>query len=246
MGLGDIRYNYQEKIDNLDNRITRYKEIITDYETKINKAEKEENPNISSVIKSKSNYERKIHNMESVKGYYQEFVDTSDYLMQFLNENDSHMLLRRNEDLSNQLEDLQKKYDLLTDYVEEHSKQVNSLTGKLHRLSIENTSLKANVDYYKPYYNESIQLEEQIEELQMKIHDLKLFNEVTTKKNKNLLAKIKELEKKLNRYVKKKSQKNLNELEKQSKELDELKRRNKMLEDYCNHLLSRTVEVEGK
>ena len=35
---------------------------------------------------------------------------------------------------------------------------------KVKQLSIENTSLKANVDYYKPYYNESIQLEEQIEE----------------------------------------------------------------------------------
>lgn len=244
MSLGEIKYCYQEKIDNLNTRINRYNEIITDYENKINRAEKEENPNISSVIKSKMGYEHKIRNMECVKEYYQEFVDTSDYLMQFLNENETHLLLRKNEDLTNQLNKLQQDYDYLVNSTVETSNQINLLTEKISRLSSENTYLKANLEYYKPYYSDAIQLEEQIEELQLKIHDLGLSNDVAIKKNKNLIATIKDLNKQLNNKSRKKS---CNEIEKQNKEIIELKRRNEQLEDYCNHLLSRKcVETEWK
>lgn len=242
MSLGDIHYKYQVKIDNLNNRITRYNEIINDYENKINKAEKKENPNISSVINSKLDYEHKIQNMECVKEYYQEFVDTSEYLMQFLNENETHLLIRKNEDLIKQLDKLQQDYDYLVNSIGENSNQVNSLTGKINRLSNENTRLKADLKYYKPYYRNSVQFEDYIEELQTKIRDLEQCNDDVVKKNAKLVAMVEDLNEKLKSH-KKTSLNNSDELKKQNKELDELKRQNKVLEDYCNHLLSRTGVV---
>ena len=247
MSLGDINFIYSEKIDNLNNRMARYNEIIKDYETKIKKAEKEENPNISSVIKSKEDYENKIRNMEVVKEYYQEFVDTSDYLMQYINENETHLLIRKNEDLTNQLDKLQQDYDYLVNSIDEYSNQVNSLTAEVRKLSNENTRLKADLKYYKPYYRESIEFEEYIEELQTKIHDLELSNNVAWKKNRNLIATINDLNTTIeNQNDKIKSLvKNSLKSEKQNAELDKLKKKNEELVDYCNHLLSRKcVEVD--
>lgn len=247
MSLGDINFIYKEKIDNLNNRMDRYNGIIKDYENTIKKAEKEENPNVSSVVKSKEDYENKIRNMECVKEYYQEFVDTSDYLMQYLNENETHLLIRKNEDLTNQLNELQQDYDYFVNSVDEHSNHINSLTAKVRKLSNENTRLKADLKYYKPYYSNSIEFESYIEELQTKIHDLELSKKGMVRKNMHLIDtiedlnnKIESLDNKLKSY-----EKNFNELEIQNHEIDELQRQYKVLEDYCNHLLSRKcVEVD--
>ena len=231
MSLSDIKYIYQDKIDNVDARIDRYNGIIQNYDIKIKRAENEETPNISSVLKAKADYEHKIKNMECVREYYQEFVDTADYLMQFINNNNSHLLIREKEDLQNQLDDLQKKYDYLVASIEGNSNQINSLTGKLARLTSSNNSLKANVKYYKERYLEAIQLETVVEELECKISDLKLFNDVATKKNKNLLKINKRLHKQLDE----------DSIE-EEKLIQQLRQRNQQLEDYCNHLLSRRLD----
>lgn len=150
MTLSDIKFNYQEKIDKVNARIERYQKIIGDYNVRIRIAEKEDNPNISSVIKSKKQYEHKIQNMECVKEYYQEFIDTADYLMQNLNNEESFQLISKNEQLIKQNETLKEEIMELEQLLEDKTKELqmqeiqNSVNNKKLKRLRENKKLALN------------------------------------------------------------------------------------------------------
>ena len=150
MTLSDIKFNYQEKIDKVNARIERYQKIIGDYNVRIRIAEKEDNPNISSVIKSKKQYEHKIQNMGCVKEYYQEFIDTADYLMQNLNNEESFQLISKNEQLIKQNETLKEEIMELEQLLEDKTKELqmqeiqNSVNNKKLKRLRENKKLALN------------------------------------------------------------------------------------------------------
>ena len=150
MTLSDIKFNYQEKIDKVNARIERYQKIIGDYNVRIRIAEKEDNPNISSVIKSKKQYEHKIQNMGCVKEYYQEFIDTADYLMQNLNNEESFQLISKNEQLIKENETLKEEIMELEQLLEDKTKELqmqeiqNSVNNKKLKRLRENKKLALN------------------------------------------------------------------------------------------------------
>ena len=152
MTLSDIKFKYEEKIQNLDSRIERYQSIINDYDNTLQKAEKEENPNISSVLTSKKEYEHKIKNMLRVREYYQEFVDSADYLMQNLNNETQFKLISQNEVLRNRVEFLEQENDELREFLEEKNMelkrkgiQVDISKKKLRKLRENNRIVLNNV-----------------------------------------------------------------------------------------------------
>ena len=196
MSLGDIKFLYQEKIDKLNTRINKYYEIISNYDNTIKKAEKEETPNISAVIQSKIDYEHKIHNMKITKKYYQEFVDTSDYLMQFINKDKTYLLIKKNEDLQSQLIDLQNKYDYVVNAMDKDSDNINALYGKIGRLSSHNTYLESTIAYYKRRCEDVDEMAGTIVDLKTQVHDLKMLNDTAVSKNKKLIKTVKRLDKK--------------------------------------------------
>lgn len=224
MSLGDIKFLYQEKIDKLNTRINRYCEIISDYDDAIKRAEKEEVPNISAVVQSKLDYEHKIRNMKTTKKYYQEFVDTSDYLMQFINKDKTYLLIRENEDLQSQLIDLQNKYDYFINAMDKDSDNISSLYGKISRLSSHNTYLESMIAYYKRRCEDVDEMAETIVDLKTQVHDLKTLNDTAVSKNKKLIKTVKRL----------------NKDNESLQTIQRLENRVQQLEDYCNHLLSRT------
>ena len=124
MTLSDIKFKYLDKIQNVDNRIDKYQSIILNYNKTIEKAENEETQNISSVLHAKSDYEKRIENMYTVKEYYQEFVKTADYLMQNLNKEKSLQLILKNEQLSEENEMLKKEKKRLEVLLDEAKRDV--------------------------------------------------------------------------------------------------------------------------
>ena len=150
MSLSDIKFKYLDKIDNVNARISRYEEIIQGYSSRIEQAEKEENPNISSMIKAREQYEHKIENMLCVIDFYKEFVETADYLMQNLN---NHSTV-----ISNlKYEDLQKRNDQLQDEVEVLENRLYSLNVELDKLKISDELDKTRI---KKQRNEIRELKE--------------------------------------------------------------------------------------
>jgi len=211
MTLADIKFNYQEKIDKVNIRINKYNEIIEKYTIKIKEAEKEENPNISSVIKAKKQYEHKIENMKTVKSYYQEFVDTSDYLLQNLNNEEQFLLIAKNNQLEKENEDLLIKIKNLERLLEDEQ-EISKNKGILFDL-------------------EKIKVKQLREKHSAKMDNLRITH---SEKEKHQREKINSL-KKYKHQVKK-----LTEENKMLNDTNEfLEKRIKRLEDYCNDLLSR-------
>jgi len=215
MTLSDIKFEYQEKINKINKRIDKYSDIIMDYTKTIEKAGKEETPNISSVLKSKTDYERKIKNMQNVKSYYQQFVDTADYLMQDINNEQSLQLLQQNEHLTKKIEFLQNKNDEL-----EYDLKTKNTVLCRKNTSIESKKIK-------------------IKELKAKHSDMILDYQ---KKIKNLNEELIKLNnvKKENKSLKKENKKIYASNEKLYDKLNVIERKNENLEQYCTSLLNKT------
>lgn len=224
MTLSAIKFNYQDKIDNINARIGRYQEIIGDYNVRIKRAEKEDNPNISSVIKSREQYEHKIQNMECVKEYYQEFIDTADYLLQNLNNHSVVMSNLKYEQLEQRNNGLHEEINILETKIYEQE-------NELKKLEIDN---ETNKDIIK---RQKIQIREQNRNQKM----IKLLEEENEflksqlkKSNKNS-SNVKKVKREWYSERKKLMDENIT-----LKDTNEyLERKCQQLEDYCNHLLNR-------
>ena len=222
MDLSTIKFNYQSKIDKLNVRINRYQEIIEDYTVRINEAEKEDNPNISSVIKSKESYEHKIENMKQVKQYYQEFVNTADYLLQNLNNFDG--VLEHSK----------------IDHLEKENNQLKNNIAELEELTLSQSMKLKNFEIIESMDNNKIRkLRDTIKELRQENRDnskiIKDLRDVTKGKESSKLRKA-------NNKVRKLSAENemlISTNDFLEKKNSKLERRIKDLDDYCNHLLSR-------
>ena len=222
MTLSDIKFNYQEKIDNVNARIRRYQEIICDYNGKIKRAEQEDNPNISSVVKSKEQYEHKIQNMECVKAHYQEFVDTADYLLQNLNKNSNTLsnlkyeqLEKRNTELYDELDILEtKNYEQKNEFEKMELKYEDKIEELKIKLETKDDIIKRKKIQIKQLRNKSVK-----------------DTPNSSKTKKGLLFENKKL---VNEIV---SLKDTNDFLETKNEM--LGRKVEQLEDYCNHLLNR-------
>lgn len=212
MTLSDIKFTYEDKINNLNNRMEKYEDIIKSYNKKIRRAEKEENPNVSSLIKARGQYEHKIENMGVVKEYYQEFVDTADYLLQNLNSNDVVLA-------NMQYEHLERKNVKL-------HKEIEELENRISIYEINNEKMKQK--YEKKIGRLEISVESRDDIIKRKKAQIKNLRKDSIKKDS---VSYKKMEKELiklydeNTYLK-----NVNEV---------LRKKNKRLVDYCNHLLNR-------
>ena len=235
MSLSDIKFKYQSKIDNIHIRRNKYYEIIQDYTKQIKKAEKEENPNINSVISAKEQYESKLKNMAIVEKVYQEFVDTADYLMQNLNDKESFQLILKNEQLEEQNQLLLDENKRLESIIEDNKEEL-----KLEKIKhdLDKSKLKESRQNRK----------DTIERITTKTNDKLLKLE---KNNSSL--------KKDSKTLKKENKKLLIENQTLKDENEYLDNKVKTLEDYCNHLLSRkddenliiketgkTIEIKSK
>lgn len=149
MSLSDIKFDYLDKIENINKRIDRYSEIIDDYDDIITVAKNEENPNISSVLNSKSSYEKKIKHLINVKEYYQEFVETSDYLLQNLNKEQTHLLISQNQELLRSNDNLKKDMQYLEQLLSDKEED-------LKNLKIRNDLDKIKIKDLRKKYNDKI------------------------------------------------------------------------------------------
>jgi len=233
MSLSDIKFNYQEKIDNLNNRMEKYEDIIKSYDKKIRKAEKEENPNVSSLIRAKGQYEHKIENMGIVKQYYQEFVDTSDYLMNHLNDNESSQLIIKNGMLVDENELLLGKNKELEQVIDDKNVELSRLKHK--NISYEEKIKRKNnlINDYKNKLNEAKDRIKAKDEAYSSLRDRKTKEKTKTVKTikKEDTQKVRKLNAE-NRMLK-----DSNDFLESKNEM--LERKIQQLEDYCNHLLNR-------
>lgn len=224
MTLSTIKFTYQDKIDKLNVRIGRYQEIIEDYNVRINEAEKEDNPNISSVLKSKKQYEHKIENMERVKAYYQEFVDTADYLLQNLNNYNNVLSNLKYEDLERRNKELQEELEALETRVYVQNNELEQL-GISHEVN--KNKLKKQRSKMKEF------------------NETKKLVKVLTNENEFLKERLKKVSKgsENSKKIKRDWYRERNKLIAENTSLrdtnDYLERRTQQLEDYCNHLSSR-------
>lgn len=219
MYLSEIKFEYQEKIDNINHRIDTYEQIIKKYEVKIKKAQKEEKPRISSVNKAKEDYTRKIKRMVIIRKYYQEFVDTADYLLQHLNNNKNSLLFMKIEQLKKQNKQLVDEIDTTKKLLDDHKDQVE----KLMRTNDKNTDSILKKDI-------------KIKKQQKKIDEQN--NIIVTQKVKGISLRDRN---KLNSKIDclKDEKKNLErKIQSLQEDNNDLQRKNIMLEEYCNTLLS--------
>lgn len=240
--LSDIKFNYLDKIENIDNRIVKYQGIVEDYDKIIMRAEKEDNPNISSVLKSKANYEKKIENMCFVKEYYQEFVDTSDYLMNHLNDSESSQLIVKNDELSNENHLLLERNKELEQVIDEKNYELSRLKHKT--LSYEEKIKKRN---------------EKIKDYKIKLDEAKGRLKAKDEAYSSLrdrLSEEKTKTKTVMKTVKIENKKEIKQLASENKRLSvenrQLKDDNRRfeckcqrLEEYCTDLLNRKCGVQN-
>lgn len=220
MTLSDIKFQYNEKINSLNGRIERYEEMVKHYDKRIKEAEKKEVEDYSSLISAKKRYENKIKNMVHVRGYYKEFVDTADYLLQHLNDNDNSQLLVQYEHLENKLIATKtriKKLEQLNFDKEEEIKNLKTIV-ELHESRLKN------------YREKNKEKNRKIKSLELEVGSLK-----TMAKTNKTNGEKRTQKRKLNREIQKLSA----EIITLQDTNDFLERKNQQLEDYCNHLLSR-------
>ena len=130
MSLSDIKFHYQDKINNINLRIEKYEDIIEKYTIRIEKAEKEEETNLSSIVKSKQQYEQKIKNLLIIKKYCQEFVENADYLLQNLNGNEVVLSNLKHEELEEANENLYKEICELEEKIRERDTKIKMINAK--------------------------------------------------------------------------------------------------------------------
>ena len=229
MSLSDIKFKYIGKIQNIDDRIQKYGDFVRDYDEKIKTAKEKEIENISSISNLKSNYEKKIVNMKKVREYYQEFVDTSDYLMQNINSKEMPLL-------KSKCEQLESENHSLSDKINELEILLDDTKVSLEKYKKSNENNKSKLFNLKNDYNKRM---EEIKEykLRMKAKD-EAYSSLRDRKRKE---KIKTATK----YVEKSANKRIRKLSAENQMLkdtnDFLERKNQELQDYCNDLLNRPM-----
>ncbi len=229
VSLSDIKFKYIGKIQNIDDRIQKYGDFVRDYDEKIKTAKEKEIENISSISNLKSNYEKKIVNMKKVREYYQEFVDTSDYLMQNINSKEMPLL-------KSKCEQLESENHSLSDKINELEILLDDTKVSLEKYKKSNENNKSKLFNLKNDYNKRM---EEIKEykLRMKAKD-EAYSSLRDRKRKE---KIKTATK----YVEKSANKRIRKLSAENQMLkdtnDFLERKNQELQDYCNDLLNRPM-----
>ena len=212
MSLSDIKFKYLDKIQTIDNRIERYNSIIEDYDKRIKRAEKEEKQNISSVLKAKSDYVKRIENLSLIKADYQEFVDTSDKLIQNINK-DGYSLLNlkyeqlmdKNQSLIDDNEELKTLLDNKENDLKRYKTANENNKRKLMKLKKDYEKRMGEINNYKSRIiakdsaysslrDKKSQGKTEIRKLSIKNKQLQSTNEFLESRNEVLERRVQELE----------------------------------------------------
>lgn len=248
MTLSDVKFYYEDKVQNINMRIEQYKDFIKDYKERIKIAQEKE-VDYSSLTKMKNQYEKKIKNMKIVRTYYQEFIDTADYLMQSINTNDALIWKMKYDNVVKEYNNLKSYYSTIEKDVEDYDIKTQGLILQSNRLKGED---KRNKYTIRALNAENKRLKEKIKKYQIEDVDaLKDEIEVLKAERKNAYHYIKKTEDKAIMLKKKKKaldkkEKDLNLSHKKLlEEYHALEAKYKRIEDYCNVLLSRTADELG-